>query len=289
MLSIAIVNWNTRDLLRCCLQSIFQSPPEETMEVIVVDNASSDDSAKMVADEFPNVLLIALDRNTGYAHGNNLALARARGEWLLTLNPDTEMQSGTLQTSLEILKQKNSYGALSIRLVGPDGNVQHSIRGWPTIAGLIGDSLGLAKLFPKSKWASYRLPNFDYAKEGPAPQPMGTFLLFRKAALEAIHLSEGAFDERFPIFFNDVDLLKRLDDAGWPCLYSPKATTFHHHGASTRLVRKAMVWESHLSLIRYLWKHSRKLLDRMGVALVTPAIVLAAIVRARGFKAGFRP
>ena len=280
MLSILIVNWNTKDHLRACLASIQRFPPTEPHEVIVVDNASADGSAGMVASEFPSVSLIEPGTNTGYARGNNLAFAEASGEWLLTLNPDTEFEDGSIQMALNELRVKTRHAAVGIRLVGRDGKRQRSVRGFPTPANVFG------AIFRRGD--AYTLPNFDYKQPGDAPQPMGTFLLFRREALEAVGDPKAPFDERFPIFFNDVDLQKRLSEAGWPCWYSSAAHLVHWHGASTVQAGKSMVWESHKSLVRYFGKHLR------GVSLLLlPFIALAsystAFVRAKGYHAGFRP
>ena len=275
MLSVLIVNWNTRDLLRACLASLRDHPATEGMETIVVDNASDDDSERMVRKEFPEVDLLASPVNTGYARGNNLAFARAKGDRLLTLNPDTQVFAGTLDAALDALDRNPKTGAVAARLVGPDGETQRSIRGFPTASNLLRDA--------------YRLPHFDYEKEGPAPQPMGTFLLFRREALQSVGDPRKPFDEAFPIFFNEVDLLKRLDAAGWPTLYTPAAKLLHHGGESTKQARKAMIWESHRSLVRYLRKHGGTGFRSLALPLVSLAIYAGALVRAKGVHEGFRP
>ncbi|MFQ3677951.1 MAG: hypothetical protein SNJ74_08410, partial [Fimbriimonadaceae bacterium] len=144
-----------------------------------------------------------------------------------------------------------------------------------------------ADRFPKSGWASYRLPAFDYSVGQPAPQPMGTFLLFKREALAAIGDPAAPFDLQFPIFFNEVDLLLRLERAGWETWYEPAARVLHHGGASTRQVRKSMIWESHRSLLRFLRKH--RLVTPWAYPVVGLAVWVGALVRARGYHAGFRP
>ncbi len=281
MLSVLIVNWNTRDLLRACLRSLRNYPSTEPMETIVVDNASSDGSAEMVRTEFPEAVLVASPTNTGYAKGNNLAFDRAKGERLLALNPDTEVLPGTLDAALRVLDAHPRIGTVAVRLVGTDGRTQRSVRGFPTVLNVLGDVLKIGD--------AYRLRRFDYDAEGPASQPMGTFLLFRREALASIGDPRRPFDETFPIFFNEVDLLKRLADAGWPALYTPQASLLHHGGESTKQVRKAMIWESHRSLVRYLKKHRGTGLGALALPFVAAALNLAAFVRARGRHEGFRP
>ena len=287
MLSILIVNWNTKDLLRKCLHSLTQFPPAKPFEVIVVDNASTDGSAEMVSKEFPQFNLVASKLNTGYAKGNNLGFAEANGEWILTLNPDTEFIDNSLDIAVERLESHPNAGCLGVKQVGLDGLVQKSIRGFPTITGIFGDFTGLGQA-TGGIFDSYRLSRFDYGGEQEAPQPMGTFLLFRRKALEAIGSPLCPFDETFPIFFNEVDLLFRLKKAGWTSLYTPNAQILHHGGESTKQVRKSMIWESHRSLVRYLWKHHGTSLGVVGLPFVSVLIFAAAFVRAKGYDAGFR-
>ncbi len=147
MLSILIVNWNTKDLLRVCLRSIEALPPSEEFEIVVVDNASSDGSAQMVAQEFPSVHLVASPTNTGYAKGNNLAFARAKGEWLVTLNPDTEFFDESLDIAISRLESSPNAGCLGVRQVGMDGKIQRSVRGFPTSLGIFGALFGIGRRF----------------------------------------------------------------------------------------------------------------------------------------------
>jgi len=287
MLSILIVNWNTKDLLRVCLRSIRQFPPSTPFEVVVVDNASTDGSAEMVAQEFPEVKLVASPVNTGYAKGNNLCFKNASGDWLLTLNPDTEFVDASLDIALQRLEQCPNVGCLGVKQIGLDGKTQRSVRGFPTVTGILGDVSGLGGLIG-GPFDAYRLKGFDYDREQPAPQPMGTFLLFRRRALSDVGSPQAPFDESFPIFFNEVDLLWRLKRAGWDCLYTPKAQIRHHGGESTKQVRKSMIWESHKSLNRYLWKHCGRGLRVLGLPFITLFVFAAAFVRAKGYDAGFR-
>ena len=288
MLSILIVNWNTRDMLCACLRSIREHAPTTIpYEVIVVDNASRDGSAEAVRRDFPEVTLLEPGRNTGYAGGNNLAFGTARGEFLLTLNPDTEFVDDCLDKVASTIQFQSQAGALGIRQIGVDGEVQASVRGFPTMIGILGDITGLGMRLGGAL-DSYRMARMDYDEEQWVPQPMGTFLLLRRAALESIGDPKAPFDESFPIFFNEVDLLFRLNQAGWRTLYTPRAKILHHGGEGTKQVRKNMIWESHRSLVRYLRKHG-DLLTQLCLPLLVVLIYSAAFVRARGYHAGFRP
>jgi len=255
--------------------------------VIVVDNASKDESSSMVRAEFPQVKLVASQVNTGYAKGNNLAFEQAKGDWLLTLNPDTEFVDNSLDLAVGYLNDHPDAGALGVKQVGVDGLVQKSVRGFPTAIGIFGDISGLGSKLG-GRLDSYRLTRFDYTRDQNAPQPMGTFLLFRRQSLQSIGSVTNPFDESFPIFFNEVDLLYRLHEKGWKCLYSPTAQIKHHGGESTKQVRSSMIWEGHRSLVRYLWKHHGTGLGVVGLPFLTLAIYFAAFIRAKGYHAGFR-
>ncbi len=288
MLSIIIVNWNTRQHLEKCLRSIAAWPPVTEYEVIVVENDSQDGSAEMVSSLFPTTKLILPGINSGYAKGNNLGFAVAKGDLVLTLNPDTEFEDDSLARAVSRLEASPELGSIAIPLIGPDGEIQASVRGFPSLLGIFGQLTGLDRIWPRSAFASYRLPNFNYFTNGFAPQPMGTFVLFRRDALAQVGDPAAPFDENFPIYFNDVDLSFRLDQAGLLCLFVADLHVRHHHGASTNQRRKSMIWESHNSLLRYFKKHGKGV-TKLLLPLLAAAIWVGAFVRAKGYDAGFRP
>lgn len=283
-----IVNWNTRDLLRACLGAIEANPPAVPHEILVADNASGDGSAAMVGAEFPTVRLLANGANLGYAAGNNQLLRDARGRWLLLLNPDTEidprLDARPFDTLIEHLERHPFTGAVAARLVHPDGRTQASCRGFPTPARLAAEWSGLARLFP-GQLGQYRLRDFDHLTPRAVEQPMASCILLRRAALRQV----GLFDERFRIFFNDVDLCLRLHRAGWRIDYQPGAVIVHHGGGSTRQVRPAMIRESRDALLAYFEKHHRAAMSALVWTLWRGLIGLAfalrlAIVRRGGYN-----
>lgn len=253
-LSIIVVNWNTCSLLRACLLSLRRHPAAGGQELVVVDNGSSDGSAEMVRREFPEVLLIANAKNTGYAAANNQGLRAASGDFLLLLNSDTEVLAGALDTLVEVLETHPEAGAAAPRLVWPDGRVQPSVRGFPAPGALLAEVTGLARLFPRSRsLGAYRMRWWDYDDEREVDQPMTSCLLIRRAALEQV----GLLDEAFPIFFNDVDWCFRARQLGWRIRFTPRAEVLHYLGATTSKRRGAMLLESGRSLARFYRKHYR--------------------------------
>jgi len=251
-LSICIVSWNTRELLDACLVSIRAIPDRITREVIVVDNASADGTAEMVRINHPDATLIANDANVGYAAGNNQAIAASTGELILLLNPDIVVLERALDTLADFLRGRTQVAAVAPRLALMDGATQASCRSFPTPDVVLYEALGLSRLFPRSRrFGKYRMTWWDYDDERAVDQPMASALMLRAEVLAQV----GEMDEQFPIFFNDVDLCKRLWDAGWEIWYTPRASMVHVGGASTSQVRRRMIDESHRSFIRFYRKH----------------------------------
>jgi hypothetical protein len=272
LLSICIVNWNTRDLLRDCLASIRAYPPKGAdLEIIVVDNDSADGSADMVAEEFPEVDLVRHPTNSGYAEGNNIAFERVTGDLVLLLNPDVVMHAESLTRSVAFMREHPAAGAMACRLLSPDGSTQRSLRGFPDPFPVFCEYLGLARLFPGNKAiAGYRMDYFDYDRPGEADQPMASFFLIARRCLDDV----GAMDPDFPIFFNDVDWCFRAKrERGWQILYTPRIAVTHHHGGSTRQVRPRMIVESHRSLIRFYEKHYVRRIPRALFLILRQAIL----------------
>jgi GT2 family glycosyltransferase len=252
VLSVAIVNWNTRQMLLDALDSIYSAPPSFAFEVIVVDNASADGSAAAVAERFPQVVLIANTDNTGYAEGNNQAIKTAKAAYILLLNPDVLLPEGGLERAVGFMEAHADTGALGVRQVHPDGRLQRSVRGFPTPMTVLWELLGLSRLFPNSRlFGAYRMTWFDYAHVAEVDQPMGTFLLMRRTVVEQV----GMLDEAFPIFFNEVDWCLRCKRAGWKIYFTPEVEIIHYGGASTTQVGAAMAWESRRGLLQFYAKH----------------------------------
>ncbi|MBS1705869.1 MAG: glycosyltransferase family 2 protein [Armatimonadetes bacterium] len=286
-LSVVIVNWNTANLLDSCLRSIAKFPYAGPQQIIVVDNNSSDNSAQMVRDRHPSVELIAETTNWGYAKGNNIGFRSAKYGYLLTLNPDTEVFEDTLDRAVSTLRVLSDHAALSARQIDTLGDTQQSVRGFPTFLGIVGQLTRLDRLFPSGPLGAYTLPDFDYDEAQEAPQPMGTFILFSREKLDLLDSSLEPFDEQFPIFFNEVDLLYRLYQRGFSCWYEPSVRILHHGGAGTKQVRKNMIWESHKSLVRYFQKHASTW-QKPLIPLFALFVYVGALIRARGYYPGFR-
>lgn len=277
-LSILIVNWNTKDLLRRCLESIRENPASCDTEIIVVDNASSDGSASMVSAEFGDVTLLANSKNTGYAEGNNKGLEITTGDYILLLNPDTEVRPGALDTMLEFLQSHSDAAAVACRLVHPDGRTQSSCRGFPEPWSILFEYMRLSRLFPKNRrFGTYRMTYFDYSEESEVDQPMASCMMIPAKTFESI----GVFDVNFPIYFNDVDWCYRAKSQGKKIYFTPNAEVIHHVGGSTRQVKPAMIVESHKSLKKFYNKHYRKKIPALLYMLIMSAISASSFFQSR--------
>lgn len=235
LLSIVVLSWNTSDLLAACLASLRAVRSEVDFEVIVVDNDSSDDSADRVAREFPEMTLVRNARNDGYAIGNNIGAGHARGEYVLLLNSDTEVGPGALSTLVGFLVTHPEHGACAPRLDYPDGTPQLSCKTFPTLMTAVFFDTAFDRWFPDNRTlARYFMRDFDHTTSRDVDQPPGAAFLVRRPLWEAL----GGFDPELWLFFNDVDLCRRIHERcdrrlGWRVAYVAEARILHHEGAST--------------------------------------------------------
>lgn len=275
-LSIIIVTWNSQEFIEKCLQSILEAKGSIDLETIVVDNASQDGTIKIIEKFKPEVRLISNQTNFGYARGNNQGIDVAKGEYILLLNPDVELQKNTLSLMLDFMEKHQEIDAVAPQLLNLDGSVQPSCREFPDFSTLFWEFSGLSYLFPKSRTAgAWRMGYFDFQSPREVDQPMGSCLLLRRKVLEKV----GVLDERFPIFFNDVDLCYRIKQSGGKLFFWPEAKALHHRGGSTRLAKPEMILSSHLSFFRFLYKYKKGVLNRILVYLSGVILFATALLR----------
>lgn len=233
----------------------------------MVDNGSSDGTVELIRSDFPWVTLIPSDENLGFAVANNIALRRARGEYLLLLNPDTQVPAGALVTAVAALDERPRIGMLGCKLVRPNGTLDHACkRGFPTPSASIFYFTGLSRLRPRSpRVARYTMGDLDPNRVGFVDAVNGAFMLVRRRALEEV----GLMDERFWLYLEDLDWCYRFWQAGWPVLYWPRAEVVHVKGGSSTPYRS---WRVNLAFHRSMWLFYRKHYERARPALVTAAV-----------------
>ena len=251
VLSVVVLSWNTQALTLACLQALAADRGRHTREVIVVDNGSSDGSADAIAAAFPDVRLVRNADNRLYAAANNQGAALARGEFVCTLNSDTEVRPGALDLLVDFLRAHPGHAAAAPRLSDPDGSVQRACHRFPTLATALCFDSWWGRWWPGSRVeARYRMHDFDHVHDRDVDQPPGACCVVRMADWRAL----GGFDETLSLFYNDVDLCKRLWRAGRRIRYVAGAEVMHHRGASTKnLARMLVLW--HRNRLAYYRKH----------------------------------
>ncbi len=227
--TVAIVSWNTRELLARCLESLSAEVARGRAEVWVVDNASSDGSPELVAERFEWVRLIAAEENLGFGRAINLVARQSSSPWLATANADIALQPGALDALLATGERDPRAGALAPRLVLPDGTTQHSVFAFPTVPYSLLLATGAFRLSPTLADRLAFVGHWDTERARRVPWAIAAFLLIRRAAWDEV----GGFDERQWMYAEDLDLGWRLSRAGWATRYEPRAAVEHESSAST--------------------------------------------------------
>ncbi len=251
-LSICIVNWNTRDDLDQALRSVLLASLQLSREVIVVDNASWDGSAELVARRFPEVRLVRSEENLGFARGYNRAAAEATGRYLFLLNPDTITRAQAPGALLHFLEEHPQAGAVGPRLVNRDGSLQFSCRRFPRPLAAVFRNTPLGRLFPGNRFTrDYLMADCDHTAENSVDWISGAAMCIRREAWEQV----GGFDEGFFMYAEDMDWCWRARRAGWDICYLPSAEVMHCIGRSSDQVPLRMVLQFHRSMARFYRKH----------------------------------
>jgi N-acetylglucosaminyl-diphospho-decaprenol L-rhamnosyltransferase len=249
-LEVVIVSYRCEGLLRECLQSLREHPPSGPLTVHVVDNASGDGTAEMVAREFGEVRLHASDRNLGFAAGNNRAIREGHAPYVLVLNPDTRITGGALDRLLELMDSHPEVGMSGPRLELEDGSFDHAARrSFPTPLSALGHFTGVGRRRDSGELAAYRAPDVT---AGPVDAVNGAFMLIRRAALDQV----GGFDEGYWMYMEDLDLSYRFARAGWVTWYEPAVTVIHVKAGTTGPNRSLRLnFAFHYGMYRFYRKH----------------------------------
>lgn len=250
-LTIITVSYNVKDHLRECIHSVCTAAEGLAWEYIVVDNASRDGSADMVAREFPAVRLIRNTDNRGFGAANNQALAQARGDYVLLLNPDMRVFPDTLRTMLAFMQGHPDVGIASCQLLDSTGRVLNEVRRFPDLLSQCVLLFKLQRFFP-TVVRRYECADLDMTREHDVDQVRGSFFMVRRECLEQV----GLFDEMFFLWFEEVDYCKRAKNAGWKVVYTPRARAVDYKGRSFSQISKLRkrFWYMK-SLLHYFKKH----------------------------------
>jgi N-acetylglucosaminyl-diphospho-decaprenol L-rhamnosyltransferase len=275
---VAVVSWNTRDLLARCLASLAAEVDDGAAEVWVVDNGSTDGSPALVREHFPWARLLEPGSNLGFGPAVNEVARRTRSEWIVPANADIELTRGALARLAAAGARYSRAAVVAPRLELPDGSTQHSAYAFPTLPFTVLFNLGVQRLWPalgdrmclEGFWDSSRSRTVDWA--------VGAFLLVRREAFDAV----GGFDASQWMFAEDLDLGWRLSQAGWQTRHEPGATVIHHESAAT-----GAAWGEERTA-RWLTSTYAWMLRRRG-ATRTRIVALVNVVGAVGRAVGFAP
>jgi len=273
-LSIIIVNWKVKNFLKKCLDSILVYQNNYKIEIFVVDNNSQDGSVEMIKNDYSEVKLIALDKNIGFGAANNLALKQASSDYIFLLNPDTEITKDFFTKILQYTKNNPNIDIVGPKIINDDGNKQASVRRNPDLFSQILVLLKLTNISGANKFLDhYFFKDFNYNKEQSVDQIMGAAMFIKKSVFDKI----GTFDEKFFVWFEEVDLCKRARQAGIAIKYFPVARIVHHGGRSfskSNTLKKQMVFNK--SLLYYFSKH-KPFIQTLLIFLLIPINIILTL------------
>ncbi len=279
--SVVIVGWQVRDLLRACLRSIARHEDRAALEVWVVDNASTDGTAAMVATEFPWVRLVPLAENPGFAAANNIALRGATGDVCILLNPDTELHAAALTALAAYLRGHPSVGVAGPRLVNPDGSLQSAGFAPPSLFQVWYDLVPWPRRFYHSRLNGRfiePLPDAPY----PVGFPLGACLATRRDVLDAV----GSLDEAYGMYMEEIDFCARVRAAGYTVHILPQVVVTHHGGRSTRQAPEAMFLALHRARRRFSAEHHPRWWRWCAARLTRTGLVVASARAFIAFRRG---
>jgi len=289
--SVIIVSFNTRGLLRNCLLSIYRETKDVELEVFVVDNCSEDGSADMVEEEFPDVHLIRNHENLGFAMGNNIALGKGRGRYFLLLNPDTQLTNNAIKELVGYMDPHPGVGACGSMLLDGDNNIQMVCRKFSRIIHEVGE---LTPVINRFRWKfmsrDYLPVEFDYGDTGETDYVQGACLMVRREVVEEV----GLLDERFFMYSEEEDWCYRMKQNGWKVMYVPSAVIVHYWGMSTKQRSSEMLVELYRSKLKFFSKNYGylrglllwlSLVGIMGIRISFYA-VLALLIKGKAEDAG---
>jgi GT2 family glycosyltransferase len=255
-ISAIIVSWNAKEFLLECIDSILSQKVPASLEIIVIDNASSDGSAEAVKAKFPDVKLICNKDNYGFAKGNNIGIKASDGDYLFLINSDVVVREGCLNKMIEYMNEHPKIGILGPKIVGTNDRVQRSCMGYPSLWNALTRALALDSLFPGSKLFGGQLLTFWGHDEVRAVEVInGCFWMLRRSAMQEV----GLLDESFFIYGEDIDWCKRFNESGWKVVFFPDAEAIHYGGASSKNAPIKFYLEMQRANYQYWVKHHSRL------------------------------
>lgn len=254
-LSVIIITWNSEDEISACVESVISNSEKIKPEIIIIDNNSSDSSFEIINKiNYSNLHTYKNESNLGYTKAVNQGVRFSKGNFILLLNPDTVLGEGTLDKLSEFLQNNPAYDACAPKMLNHDGTVQHSIRNFPSYWDMFCQFSLLGYIFSGTKlFGHWKMKYFDYSDSADVNQPMAAALMMRSSAAD----KNNCMDERFEMFYNDVDLCKRIIDSGSKIRYISDAAVTHGHGVSVNKARIRMIKIWNKDCVKYFEKHHK--------------------------------
>jgi len=255
-ISIVIVAWNAKHYLEMCLDSLAATAPRRSMEILVLDNASTDGSAEMLEARFPQAKLIRSRENLGFSRGNNVAIRECRGRYIALVNPDVVVLPGCLDALADFLDKHPKVGNVGPRVLNPDTTLQISCRRFPTVWNNFCSATGLASVFKNSSiFAGEQMFFSPHDRTTPVEVLVGCFSMIRREALDAV----GLLDEGLFMYGDDLDWCRRCWNAGWEVVFYPGAQAIHYGGKTTAPYPIRFAVAQQRSVLYYWSKHHNSL------------------------------
>jgi GT2 family glycosyltransferase len=251
-ISVVIVGWNAKHYLELCLDSLAKAPPRRNMEVLVVDNASTDGSVEMIETKFPWVKLIKSPENLGFSKGNNVAIRQCQGRYVALVNPDVIVFPGCLDALADFLDQNPKVGNVGPRVLNPDMSMQSTCRRFPTLWNNFCSASGLSSKFKNSRFfAGEHMFYFLHDRTLAVDVIVGCFSFIRREAFDSV----GLLDEDLFMYGDDVDWCRRARSAGWGVVFYPGAQAIHDRGKITAPYPVRFAVAQQRSVLHYWSKH----------------------------------
>lgn len=264
-ISVIIVSWNAKNYLKECIESLESEVSNYDSEIIVVDNASDDGSPELVIEYFPQVKLIRNESNLGFAKANNIGIKYSSGKYLFLINSDIKVIKDCIKILIEYGEQNLHAGIIGPKILTPEGKVQRSCMGFPTLWNSFCRTLALDSLFPKSKVFGGQLLNYwNHDSNRNVDVINGCFWMVRREALNQV----GLLDEDFFIYGEDIDWCKRFKTLGWEVVFFPEAKAIHYGGASSANSPTRFFIEMQRANIKYWDKHHNYYAKKVYVFLL---------------------
>jgi GT2 family glycosyltransferase len=298
--SVIIVNWNTKQLLRDCISSVYEHSDDIDYEIIVIDNASTDGSTEMVKADFPQVVLIENPDNRGFATANNQGIAIAKGRYVLLLNSDTVVLNDAIANTVRFADENPKTAVIGCRVLNPDKTLQRTCFMYPSVFNMLLSSTYLYKLFPKNRFfGREQMTWWDRDDIRRVDVVTGCYMLVRQDAIEQV----GMMDENFFMYGEETDWCYRFQKSGWEVMFAPVGEIIHFGGQSTAQRPVAMIVQLRMSILKFMRKHYNRpayFTARLMVALffafrlpvwmakglISPAVRNEAAIKLKAYSTG---